>query len=116
MKCLKLEFIYKNHDTSRYVTFLYTKMQTLRKKQDNLCYVLIYKIRTLYVTRFLLNSWNWRREGVAFLYAKSNAFCVTLYLQKTMHYALRFYIQKPRHFALHYYMQKTIHFALRCYI
>ena len=34
-------YIYKTHDTLRYVTFLYTKSQTLRKKQDNLRYVFI---------------------------------------------------------------------------
>ena len=39
---LKLAFIYKNHDTLRSVTFLYTKRQTLHKKQDKLRYVLIY--------------------------------------------------------------------------
>ena len=32
----KLAFIYKKHDTLRYVTFLYTNIWTLRKKQDNL--------------------------------------------------------------------------------
>ena len=29
MKFLKLAFIYKNHDTLRYVTFLYTKSLAL---------------------------------------------------------------------------------------
>ena len=43
MKFLKLAFIYKNYDTLRYMIFLYTKIQTLRKKQDNLRYVFIYK-------------------------------------------------------------------------
>ena len=47
-------FIQK-HDTLRYVTFLYTKSLTLRKKQDNLCYVFLYtKILTLCVTRFFM--------------------------------------------------------------
>ena len=32
-------YIYTNHDTFRYVTFLYTKSQTLRKKKDNLSYI-----------------------------------------------------------------------------
>ena len=40
---LNLVFIYKKHDTLRYVMFLYTKRQTLRKKKDNLRYVYIYK-------------------------------------------------------------------------
>ena len=47
MKFLKLAFIFKKHDTLRYVTFLYTKSKTLRKKQDNLLYVFIYKTPAL---------------------------------------------------------------------
>ena len=43
MKILKLEFIYKKYETFWYVKFLYTKIQTLRKKQDNLRYVFRYK-------------------------------------------------------------------------
>ena len=43
MKSLNLAFIYRKHDTLRYVTFLYTKIQTLRKEQDNLRYVFKYK-------------------------------------------------------------------------
>ena len=35
-KFLKLVFINKKHDILRYVMFLYTKIQTLREKQDNL--------------------------------------------------------------------------------
>ena len=42
MKFLKLAFIYKKHDTLCYGTFLYTKSQTLRKKQDNLRYVFMF--------------------------------------------------------------------------
>ena len=40
---LKLTFIYRKHDILCYMTFLYTKSQTLRKNQDNLCYSFIYK-------------------------------------------------------------------------
>ena len=40
---LKLAFIYKKHDTLRYVKILYRRSKTLRKKQDNLQYVFIYK-------------------------------------------------------------------------
>ena len=43
MKFLKLAFIYKKNDTLRYLMFLNTKIQTLRKKQENLRYVFIYK-------------------------------------------------------------------------
>ena len=41
MKFLKLAFIYKKDDTLRYVRFLYTKIQTLRNKKDNLSYLFI---------------------------------------------------------------------------
>ena len=43
MKILKLAFAYKKDDTLCYVSFLYTKIQTLRKKHDHLRYVFIYK-------------------------------------------------------------------------
>ena len=61
MKFLKLGFIYiyKKHDTLRYVTFLYTKSQTLLKKQDNLRHVFKYNVTkslTLCVTRFFINT------------------------------------------------------------
>ena len=54
MKFLKLAFIYKNHDTLGYATFIYIKSRTLLKNQDNLRSVFIYKIWTLCVTRFLI--------------------------------------------------------------
>ena len=38
-----LPFTYKKHNNLRYVTFLYTQIQTLSKKQDNLRYIFIYK-------------------------------------------------------------------------
>ena len=60
----KLEFIYKKYDILRYVTFLYTKSQTLRKKHDNLRYVFIYSYPdTVALSDFSLNFWNWPREG-----------------------------------------------------
>ena len=43
MNFLKLVLQYKNDETLRYMTFLYTKSQTLGKKQDNLRYVFLYK-------------------------------------------------------------------------
>ena len=42
MKCSSWN-IYKKHDTFCYGTFLYAKTQTLRKKQDNLRYVFMFK-------------------------------------------------------------------------
>ena len=43
MKFSKLAFIFKKNDTLRDVTFLYTKIQTLCKKQENVSYFFIYK-------------------------------------------------------------------------
>ena len=43
LKCLKLAFVLKKHDTLCYLVFLYTKIRTLRKKQDNFCYVFIHR-------------------------------------------------------------------------
>ena len=106
MKILNLAFIYKKPDTLRYVEFLYSKIQTLRKKQDNLRYVLYTKIRIVCSTRFFvefLKLAEWRGH---------------FYMKKTMHFALHFYaenktlrvtfyIQKPQHFVLHFYVPKN---------
>ena len=54
IKFLRLAFLYKKHDTLRYVTFLYKKSRTLRKKKDNLRCVLIYKIWSLCFTLYLI--------------------------------------------------------------
>ena len=91
-------FIYKMHDTLPYAIFhnflevviyrqkvfhfairevLYTKIQTLRKKQDNLCYVFILEKWTLCVTRFSIEFLKLTKGGVGGYYEKSNAFCVT---------------------------------------
>ena len=95
MKIPKLAFIYKKHDTLHYVTFLYTKSWTLRKKKDNLRYVFIYKKSGHFTLRdFSLNFWNWRKGGT-FLYAKNKSLCVIfLYAKKsTLHYV--FIYKKP---------------------
>ena len=39
----EIDICIKKHDTLRYVKFLFTEIQTLRKKQDNFRYVFIYK-------------------------------------------------------------------------
>ena len=70
VKFLNLTFIYKKHETLRYVTFLYSKSMTFRKKQDNLRYVFIYKKPdTLRYAFFLKNFSNWRM-GKHFLHKK----------------------------------------------
>ena len=91
----KLAFIFKKHDTLRYVTFLYTRSQTLRKKQDNLQYLFyIQKSGTL---RSAIFPWIFEICGgggrfiylknnalcVIFLYRKNNALCVTLLYTKS---------------------------------
>ena len=82
MKKLRLAFIYKQHETLRSVTFLYTKRQTLRKKQDNLRYFLYTKTRTLCVTQFFNEVLKLAEGGRHF------------YLHKIMHFALYFNMQK----------------------
>ena len=77
MKFLKFAFIFKKHDTLRYVTYLYTKRQTLRKKQDNLRYVFIYKNPALGVTRFFIEFFEICGGGGTFMHSKNNALCVT---------------------------------------
>ena len=69
-------YIYKKHDTLRYVTFLYTKSQTLRKKQDNLRYVFIYKIRHFCATRFFIEFLKFAEGGGHFIYL-NNVLSVT---------------------------------------
>ena len=63
-------FLYgQKHDTLRNVTFLYTKGQTLRKKQSNLRNVFIYKkLDALHYAIFI--KFLKLAKGGAFLYAK----------------------------------------------
>ena len=84
---LKLEFMYKKHDTLRYVIFLYTKSQTLRKNQDNVRYIFIYKNPdTLRYANFYRIFEIGGGAGIFFM-------------KKTMHSALDVYMQKTVHFA-----------------
>ena len=64
-------------------TFLYTKIRTLFKKQDNFRYTFIYKKARHFTLRdFLWKFWSWHLD------TKSMTLCVTW----------RFYIQKARYF------------------
>ena len=94
MKFLQLAFIYKKHDTFRCVTFLTSKSQTLRKKQDNLRYVFKYKNPALCITQFFIEILKFADEG-AFIYLKKHRFelhfilknkalCVTLLYTKSL--------------------------------
>ena len=101
----------------RYVTFLYTKIQILRRKQENLRYVYIYtKILTLGVTRFIteflklveergeernfyekkmhfaLNFNKKKALSVTFLFTKSATLCVAFSYAKTNAICVTFYI------------------------
>ena len=61
------------HLYTKIITFcvtwrFYTKRQTLRKKQDNLSYVFIYKYPNILCSAiFHRNFWNWRRGGDIFI-------------------------------------------------
>ena len=85
-------------------TFLYTKIQTLFKKQVYFRYVFIYKKQD--TLRYTISH---------------EFFEVGITIQKASHFVLRDVFiykkkdtsQKARQFALHFYIQKSGHFALR---
>ena len=76
MKFLKLAFIYKNHYTLHYVTFIFKKSRHFAKRKTICVTFICTKIQTLCVTQFFIEFLN-LEEGGAFLYAKNNALCVT---------------------------------------
>ena len=55
MKFLKLAYTYKHNYTFIFVTMLYTKNQTLSKKQDNFCNIFFTKILTICIPLFFIN-------------------------------------------------------------
>ena len=94
MKFLKLAFIHKKHDTLYYCTFLYKKIQTLRKKQDNLRYVFMFKnLDTLHYAIF---------HSIFEIGGGGGHF----YLQKTIQFVLHFYIKKTNGLCVTFYIQK----------
>ena len=73
-----------------FLLFVYTKSQIIRKKQDNLRNVFIYKNPdTLRYVVF---------HGIFEIVGGGGHF----YMQKTMHFTLNFYMQKTMHFALRF--------------
>ena len=93
MKILKLVFILKKNDTLRYVKFIYTKSQTLCKKQDNLRYVFIYKNPALCVTRFFIEFLKFTEGGDIYFFEKLCTFRDIFILKKQI--TLRYFaIQK----------------------
>ena len=101
-------YLYKKHETMRYVTFLYTKIQTLEKRKTICVRFFIYKKPdTLRYVIFhgIFEIDGGGGEGISI--NKNNALYVRFYMQKLIHFPLRFNIQKSRHFASHFYMQKN---------
>ena len=97
------------------MTFLYTKIQTLLKNQDNLRNCFIYKNPDTLCYAIFHGIFEIGGGGGIFIF-KNNALCVTFLYEKTMQFALYFYIQRNKHFKLRFNMQKTMHFELRFYI
>ena len=78
----------------RNVTFLYTKIQTLRKKQENLHYVFIYKNPdTLYYAIFH-GIFEIGGGGVYFI-NKNNAHCVNILCAKKCTFRYIYIYKKP---------------------
>ena len=69
--------IYKNHDTLRYVTFYIQKIETLRKKKDNLCYVFICKKHDSLPYAIFHGFLKLVERGRHFYTQKNNSLCVT---------------------------------------
>ena len=90
MKCLKLAFIYKNHDTLRYVTFLYKKNPDTSQKARQFALCFIKKPMTLCVTRFFIELLKLAKGDGHFCIKKTIHLALHSYMQKTMHSALRF--------------------------
>ena len=88
IKFLKLEFIYKNHDTLRYVTFYIQKARHFTKSKTIWDTFLYTKIRHFYVTRFFIEFLKFSEGGIFIekkqcilrdiFILKNNALCVTL--------------------------------------
>ena len=89
------EIIWSWHLCTKSMTLLvtwrfYKKSQTLRKKQDNLSYVFIWKkTDTLHYAIFIKMLKLVKGRG-AFLYEKTMQFALLSCKQKTMHFALHF--------------------------
>ena len=86
-------YIYKSHDTLRYMTVLYTKSRTLKKVRIfALCFLIYQNPDTL---RYAIFGEIFEIGGGGQFYKqKTMHFVLNSYMQKTMHSPLRFYIQK----------------------
>ena len=109
-------YIYKKHDTSRFVTFLYAKSQTLQKKQDKFCYFFIYKKPdTLRHAIFMECLGIGVGEGifinknnalcVKLVYAKQHAFSITFLSTKRLTLCVTFLSAKNKALCVTFYIQ-----------
>ena len=116
-------YIKKSQNCDTFI-YIYTKSQTLCKKQDNLRYVLFTKSLTLYVTRFFMKFWDWhlyiyiKHENlryVTFLYTKRQSlkkkqdnlryiFLYTVWLKWRAHFAVDILL-------LHHYKSDLSHLS-----
>ena len=56
MKILKLAFVYKKHDTLRYVTLLYTQKSRHFVKSKTICVTFLYTVRMISTARFSVHT------------------------------------------------------------
>ena len=95
MKFLKLAFyVFKNYDTLRYVTFLYTKIHSLRKRKDNLRYIFMIQKAWHFALRDF--SWNFLKlaEGLFLFLTKNNGLCVEYLYAKNNAISVKFLYTK----------------------
>ena len=109
---LKLAFMYKNYDNLRYAMFLYTKIQTLRKKQDNLRYVFIKKILTLCVMLFFMEFLKLEEGGDILYEKKQRTLCYIFICKKQYNLRCVFIYKNPDTFCSIFICKKL--WTLRC--
>ena len=109
-------YIYKKHDTLCYVTFLYTEIDTFRKKKDNLRYFFIIQKACHFALRNFHGIFEIGGGGVGIFINKNNVLCIKRSYARNNALSVTFYIQFFWYFASYFYMQRTVHFVLLIYI
>ena len=101
-------YIYTKNYTLRYVTCLYTKIQTFRKKQDNLHYVFIYaRSLTVYVRRFFMEFLKLAVGRGTFFIIEKMHFSSNLYMQKNNALSIQFLYTKIQTLCVTFYYVKN---------
>ena len=108
MEFLKWAFIYKKHDTLRYVTFYIQKTRHFAKSKTIFDTFLYTKSGTVRYATFHQTFQIW--GGGGHLLIKKNALCVIFYIEKTRQFALFCSIQRVRHYALRFNIKKKCTF------